>query len=59
MNFADKLIKGLTLLRPFIERAFLDYVPSCYDNGTPKHPSVLYLVVEPNVMEVQKKLLYN
>lgn len=52
-EFTNRLIKGLLLLEPYIERTTLEYVPACFEmSGTPKNPSILFVAVEPNVMEV-------
>lgn len=57
MELAERLIKGLTLLKPFIARTSMDYIPECYPmNGTPKNPSILYLEVEPNVCELPEEI---
>lgn len=57
MDLADKLIKGLTLLKPYIARTSLDYIPECYPlTSAPKPPNILYLEVEPNVYEVPENV---
>lgn len=56
-RFTEKLMDGLLILKPYIEKTTLEYVPACFEmSGTPKNPSILYVMVEPNVMEVPEEI---
>lgn len=55
--FTKKLMKGLSVLEPYIERTTLEYVPECHSlSSHSKNPSILYVLVEPNVFEVPEEV---